>query len=104
MFSIDETMATLGRLDPLTRRILAEYCYAESVEPWHGVGERRMLRALAQASESVYPVAGADHGDVRLRLTGRSPEHHATLSRWTDLWLQRGSSIDLLALATTLAA
>ncbi len=97
-------MVVLERFEPPTRQLLAEYCYAESVVPWHGVGDQRMLRALAQASESLRPVPPKDVAELQQRLTGRSAEHHASLTKWTDSWLRRGSSIDLLALASSLSA
>lgn len=97
-------MAVLGSLEPSTRRLLAEHCYAESVIPWHSRGDQRMLRALAQASESLYPVVVVDVPELQRRLTGRSAEHHASLTQWTNSWLRRGSPVDLVVLATLLAA
>lgn len=102
MFAADETMATLKRLEPGERRLLAEFCRIESMMPWYGHGDRRMLRALGEACESLFPAFHLTL-ELRKRLTARSSDHHALLLSWTRAWLRRGTADELLSLAALVA-
>lgn len=105
---ITDTMELIRSLPPMQRRALGDYCLWQSEDRSWLQDDRRMLKALSGACNSVDPFPQwdalvANLVEMNRRLAGISPARYEALAEATEAWIRDRSPERLLAMVALLS-